>query len=79
MEEKEITIGAKCFNYKHPEKFYEIIGIAKHSENMEELVIYKALYQGEFPLGQLWARPKKMFLEKIIKEGKEISRFTLIK
>ncbi|MFA5125596.1 MAG: DUF1653 domain-containing protein [archaeon] len=79
MEEKEITIGAKCFNYKHPEKFYEIIGVAKHSETLEDLVLYKALYESDFSYGQIWARPKKMFLEKIVKEGKEISRFTLVK
>jgi len=78
MEEKEITIGAKCYNYKHPDRFYKIIGIAKHSETLEDLVLYKALYAGDFPYGQIWARPKKMFLEKILKEGKEIPRFTLI-
>ena len=53
---------------------YEVIGLAKHSETQEELVIYKALY-GE---GELWARPKKMFLETITREGKTFPRFEYI-
>ena len=50
---------------------YEVIDIAKHSETLEELVIYRALY-GEHGL---WARPLKMFLETVEIEGKEIPRF----
>ncbi len=52
---------------------YEVIGIAKHSETLEEMVVYKALYQ---PEGEnLWVRPLKMFTENIISEGKEMPRF----
>lgn len=65
----------KLGKYKHFKgKEYEVIGIAKHSETQEELVIYKALY-GE---GKLWARPKKMFLETITREGKTFPRFEYI-
>ncbi|MAF99078.1 MAG: hypothetical protein CMH61_00545 [Nanoarchaeota archaeon] len=53
---------------------YEVIGIGKHSETQEELVIYKALY-GE---NQIWIRPKEMFLGKKIIDGKEVQRFTKI-
>tara|TARA_Y100000034_G_C6846911_1_gene383748 strand:- start:348 stop:569 length:222 start_codon:yes stop_codon:yes gene_type:complete len=61
--------------YKHYKgKLYEVIGIAKHSETLEELVVYKALYES----GALWARPKSMFLEKIKIDGKEVSRFEFI-
>ena len=42
-------------------KFYEVIGLAKHSETQEELVIY---YDED---KQLWARPKSMFLEEVDK------------
>lgn len=50
------------------------MGEATHSENLEEMVVYKALY-GD---GQGWVRPKKMFLEKISFEGKLVARFSLI-
>lgn len=60
--------------YQHYKgKQYEVIGVAKHSETLEELVIYKALYQLEGE--NLWARPLKMFTGNIISEGKEMPRF----
>ncbi|VVB81440.1 Uncharacterised protein [uncultured archaeon] len=51
--------------------YYEVIGEAKHSETLEEMIIYKALY-GE---GQIWVRPKKMFLENVNVNGKDVPRF----
>ena len=60
--------------YRHYKgNFYEVIGIAKNSETKEELVIYHSLKDNV-----LWARPKGMFLEKIIVDEKEILRFTFI-
>lgn len=66
--------------YRHYKgKLYEVLGIAFHSESEEELVIYKMLYTTEkHPEGTLWARPKEMFLEEIIFEGKAIPRFEYI-
>ncbi len=66
----KIQLG-KYQHYKGKE--YEVIGIAKHSETLEELVIYKALYQMEGE--NLWVRPLKMFTENIVSEGKEMPRF----
>lgn len=53
---------------------YEVLGLAKHSETMEEFVVYKALY-GE---GDLWIRPYKMFLEEVESNGKKVPRFKYI-
>ena len=77
---EEIKPGQKWSHYKHPTRQYDIVGLAKNSENLEEMVIYKALYEDEFPFGQLWARPKKEFLGMTLdkKTGKEVKRFTLV-
>lgn len=63
--------------YKHYKgKFYEVIGTVRHSETLEEMVLYKALYESpEFGKDQLWVRPAKMFGEKVMVDGKEIMRF----
>ncbi|RGE67200.1 DUF1653 domain-containing protein, partial [Anaerotruncus colihominis] len=53
---------------------YEAIGLARHSETLEQLVVYRALY-GE---GGLWVRPLDMFMEEIERDGKRIARFTYI-
>lgn len=56
-----------------------VIGIAKHSETLEDLVLYKALYESkEFGKDTLWVRPYTMFIEKVIVNGKEIPRFEYV-
>ncbi len=63
--------------YRHYKgKEYEVFGVAKHSETLEELVVYKALYQAEGE--NLWVRPLKMFLEEIEIEGKKMPRFEFL-
>jgi hypothetical protein len=63
--------------YRHYKgKDYKVIGLAKHSETLEELVIYEALYPN--PKSKLWVRPKKMFLGKVEAGGKKIPRFKFI-
>lgn len=70
----------KLGKYKHYKgNFYEVVGFAKHSETLEDFVIYKALYNSEnFGKNVLWIRPKDMFFEKINLDGKEICRFEYI-
>ena len=53
---------------------YEVLGVAKHSETGEPLVVYRALY-GE---GGLWVRPQAMFQELVEKDGKRQARFLYI-
>lgn len=50
---------------------YQVLGVGIHSETLEELVIYKALYGKELT----WVRPLKMFLENVEIDGKTKPRF----
>ena len=50
---------------------YQVIGVAKHSETLEDMVVYRALY-GE---GGLWVRPASMWLETVERDGKTYQRF----
>jgi hypothetical protein len=71
--------------YKHYKgQKYEVLGIVKHSETMEDLVLYKALYSiidfGEdFEKEPLFVRPKEMFFEEIAINNKEIKRFEFLR
>ena len=53
---------------------YEVIGVARHSETMEELVVYRALY-GE---RGLWVRPAAMWSEHVERDGYSGPRFVYI-
>jgi len=61
--------------YRHFKgNMYRVLGIAKHSETLEELVVYQHLDGDK----EIWARPIKIFLEEIEVEGKKIPRFKYI-
>lgn len=74
---KEIKPGI----YKHYKgKLYEVIGTARHSETLEELVVYQACYDSpEFGKNAIWVRPKSMFAGNVIVDGKEIKRFEFVR
>ena len=67
----EIKLG----RYRHFKGMeYEVIGVAKHSETLEPMVVYRALY-GD---GGLWVRPAAMWNETVERDGKVYQRFTYI-
>jgi len=59
--------------YRHYKgKDYEVIAVAKHSETLEYMVVYRALYGDS----AVWVRPLSMFTETVDVEGKTVPRFS---
>lgn len=77
---KEISLNRQALSlkpgiYRHYKgKNYRVIGVGLHSETLEEMVIYQALYGKKL----IWARPLKMFLETVTIGKETQSRFQLI-
>ena len=72
MDTQEIRPGIwRHFKGNH----YQVIGVAKHAESLEPMVVYRALY-GE---GRLWVRPASMWLETVERDGKTYHRFVFEK
>jgi hypothetical protein len=51
---------------------YEVLGVARHSETDERVVVYRPLYNAT----GLWVRPVAMFLEAVDHDGRRVPRFT---
>ncbi len=70
----------KSGKYRHYKgKLYEVIYVARDSETLERLVVYKALYDSEeFGNNAVWTRPLKMFLEDVTVNNKQVPRFEYI-
>ncbi len=63
--------------YKHYKGcYYEVMGFATHSETNESMVLYRRADMSE---PRIWARPQKMWLERVIVNNVEMFRFTLAK
>lgn len=58
-------------HFKDAEKEYQVLGVAKHTETVEEFVVYKKLYDDY----SMFARPLAVFLENVEVDGKKVSRF----
>lgn len=69
METKQTPVLGEYEHYKG--KHYEVVGVARHSETLEELVVYRALYDN----GSLWVRPLEMFMEDVEIDGVKRQRF----
>lgn len=61
-------------HYKGTE--YRVLGVAKHSETLEDLVVYEGL--SESGISKMWTRPLEMFLDEVSVDGKSVPRFTYI-
>lgn len=71
----EIRVGGIYKHFKTG-NLYKVIGIAKHSETLEDMVVYEAQYENN--LSKLWVRPVSLFVEELLWEGKKVKRFTLL-
>lgn len=67
----ELPLG-RYRHYKGGE--YEVVGVARHSETLEPLVVYRPLYDA----GGLWVRPFQMFVETVEVDGRTQPRFVAI-
>ena len=53
---------------------YQVLGVARHSETDEQLVVYRCLYDNN----SLWVRPLAMFIETVLVDGHQLPRFELV-
>jgi hypothetical protein len=67
--------------YRHNKNgtLYEVLGVSRHSETLEKLVVYRALHDSpEFGPNALWVRPLAMFTEMVTLNGREVPRFEYV-
>ena len=69
MNETPLVLPGRYRHYKGNE--YTVLGVARHSETLEELVVYRQEYGDH----GLWVRPKQMFTEQVNVDGQMIPRF----
>lgn len=63
--------------YKHYKGgLYKVHGMVKHSETLEDMVLYETLYEND--LGKMWVRPAKMFLENVETPEGNVPRFAIM-
>lgn len=64
-----VTVGGRYRHFKG--RYYEVIAVGKHSETLEPLVVYRALYGDH----EVWVRPLTEFTDTLTREGKTQKRF----
>lgn len=70
------TIRLEKYQHSRSGNFYNVVGVAKHSETLEDMVIYECLYDN--PESKVWVRPLKMFVEDVELDGKKVQRFIFV-
>lgn len=78
MEDNKIIVHGVYQHWKNPEHYYRILGFALDRNTLEKRVIYRQLYEGDYPKGTRWDGIEREFLEKIVVNGKEIPKFKYI-
>ena len=75
MTSSEEPIALATGRYRHYKgKEYSVLGVARHSETQEELVVYRQEYGDR----GLWVRPARMFLETVLVDRKKVPRFEFL-
>jgi hypothetical protein len=71
-ERKGLPMTIATGTYRHYKgNNYQVVGVARHSETEEELVVYRCLYGDH----SLWVRPLAMFIEQVVVDGCAVPRF----
>ena len=74
-EREEAPKGPRPGRYRHFKGGeYEVLGVARHSEGLEDMVVYRPLYNDS----GLWVRPVSMFTENVERDGKLQPRFAFV-
>jgi len=77
MNNQPLKIKGYYLHYKN--KPYKLLGIVRHSETLEEMILYRALYTSkDFGKKVEWIRPKEMFFENVTIDGVEVPRFRFV-
>jgi hypothetical protein len=74
MTDRADAVQPGCYRH-YKGNLYEVIGVARHSETGEEVVVYRCLY-GDY---SLWVRPVTMFLESVSVAGHSMPRFSPVR
>ena len=67
------AIEPGIWRHSKSEKLYKVLGVVKHTETLEDMVVYEALY--DHPLSKWWARPLAAWVELVDIKGQKVPRF----
>jgi hypothetical protein len=75
-EEKVRAIIPGMYKHSKSGNMYRVIGVAKHSETLEDLVVYESQYENT--ISKVWVRPAKMFTDLVLVDGAYVPRFVFV-